>query len=91
MMRRCEACGGFFDADYCPNDHSHIRGYVPPPPPEKPPLPELRGRVASIKWPSTGDTVLGILTDAADDDGNVGFAVLTPNIRVPLDDLERID
>lgn len=29
-MRRCEACGRFFDADECPGDHSHIAGYEPP-------------------------------------------------------------
>jgi hypothetical protein len=89
-MRRCSACGGFFDAEECPNDHSHIEGYTPPVP-EPAPYIELRGRVVIAKWPSTGDPVLGVITDAEDEDGNVGFAVLTPNIRVPLHDLERID
>jgi hypothetical protein len=89
-MKRCAACGGFFDLPECPNDHSHIEGYTPPVP-EPAPYIELRGRVVIAKWPSTGDPVLGVITDAEDEDGNVGFAVLTPNIRVPLHDLERID
>jgi hypothetical protein len=88
-MRRCEACGGFFDGEECPNDHSHIEEYNPAP--VSAPYIEVRGRIATYLWPSTGDIVLGLIIDSPDEDGNVGFAVLTPNIRVPMHDLERID
>ena len=46
-MKRCEACGAFFDTEDCPNDHSHIESYLPhefrqiP----VPPRPELENQV----------------------------------------------
>jgi hypothetical protein len=88
-MKRCQACGGFFEAEYCPNDHTHIEGYRPPLPQPAPYI-ELRGRVVLAKWPSTGDLVLGVITDSEDENGTVGFSVLSPNIRVNVHDLEEI-
>jgi hypothetical protein len=53
-MRRCEACGRFFDGDECPGDHSHIESYVPPEYAEKPlleppPTDDPRGRWTTIQ------------------------------------------
>lgn len=82
MMRRCEACGGFFDADYCPSDHSHIVGYVPPPPPEPPPFVDLRGRVVRY-----GNDVCVIVSQS---DEEYGLSVLHERVRAPVQDVEEI-
>ncbi len=86
MMRRCAACGGFFDAEECPNDHSHIEEYQPPKPL---PYPELRGRVVAYQWPG-GGMVHCVVCDQPDEDGTVGLMVLNPHVRAPLQDVEEI-
>ena len=30
-MKRCAACGRFFDGEDCPTDHSFVEVYTPPP------------------------------------------------------------
>ncbi len=82
-MRRCAACGGFFDAEECPNDHSHIEGYAPPK------QPDLRGKVVTYQWPNSG-VVHCVVCDYPDEDGRVGLMVLSPDVRVSLNDIEEI-
>lgn len=86
MMRRCAACGGFFDADECPNDHSHIDEYVPPKPVT---YPEMRGRIVRYQWPNSGP-VHCVVVDEPDEDGKVGLMVLNAHVRVSPDDIEEI-
>ncbi len=88
-VRRCIACGGFFDAQECPNDHSNIEGFMPAVPIVAR-YKELRGRVVSFPWPSSGEIVTGVLTDNEDTEGLVGVMVLNPSIRVSVDDLKEI-
>ncbi len=87
MMRRCAACGGFFDGSHCPNDHSHIEEYRPVPPPA---YPDIRGKVVAYEWPSTGTMVHCVVVDEPDEDGKVGLMVLNAHVRVSPDDIEEI-
>lgn len=89
-MKRCAACGGFFDAEECPHDHSHIEGWVPRPQTETVPYPELRGRVVAVRFPGGEQPVLGVITDNEDDDGTVAFMPLHSRVRVPIEDIEEI-
>jgi len=91
-VRRCLACGAFFDGDACPNDHSHIETWAPPPlPPERlPTLGELRGRVVSVRFAGGDQPVFGVITDNADAQGTVGFMPLNTRVRVHMDDVEEI-
>ncbi len=87
-MRRCVACGRFFDGDECPSDHSHIEEYTPAAPLPPPPYEDIRGKLVTITWPSTGILTNCVVCDLPDDDGEVGLMVLAPNIRVALHDIQ---
>lgn len=82
-IRRCLACGGFFDADECPNDHSYIEAYMPSLPP--PVTSEMRGRV--VRYQGQFCVVVG----NRDENGMVGLSPLHERIRAYQKDLERID
>jgi hypothetical protein len=85
-VRRCQACGAFFDGDECPTDHSDIPGYTPPQPV---PYPELSGKVVRYEWPGSGP-VNCVIVDEPDEDGKVGLMVLNAHVRVNPDDVEEI-
>ena len=81
-MRRCAGCGGFFDGDECPNDHSHIAGYRPPPPD---PFVELVGRLVRHQG------MVCVIVGEADENGMVGLSYLHERVRASPDDVERIN
>ncbi len=87
-MRRCGACGVFFEGDECPTDHSDIPGYEPPLPLPPKAYPVL-GAIVVYEWPNSGP-VNCVIVDAPDEDGKVGLMVLNAHVRVSLDDVEEI-
>ena len=87
-MRRCPACGGFFDGDACPNTHLPDSDDILLP--RLPaPLKARVGKIVTYDWPNSGP-VYCIVTSEMDEDGKVGLMVLNEHVRVCVQDVEEI-
>ncbi len=47
------------------------------------------GTIVVFPWPSSGESVLGMITDQPDADGLIGVMVLNPHVRVAHEDMKE--